>query len=59
MDPFTAATFDAEKLKEKERKKAEKLEPNWQPTIATFSGAHASSAVAKAMHGGKVVRRAV
>ena len=48
-NPFTAATFDAEKLKEKERKKAEKLEPNWQPTLATFSAAHASSAVAKAL----------
>ena len=60
-NPFTAATFDAEMLKEKarERKKAERLEPNWQPTLATFSEAHASSAVAKAMHGGQAVKRAV
>ena len=58
-NPFTAAKFDAEKLKEKERKKAEKLEPNWQPTLATFSAAHASSAVAKALHVGHAIKDAV
>ena len=58
-NPFTAATFDAEKLKEKERQKAEKLEPNWQPTLATFSAAHASSALAKAVHIRQAVKDAV
>ena len=58
-NPFTAAKFDAEKLKEKERKKAEKLEPNWQPTLATFSAAHASNAVAKALHVGHAIKDAV
>ena len=58
-NPFTAAKFDAEKLKEKERKKAEKLEPNWQPTLATFSAPHASSAVAKTLHNGHAVKDTV
>ena len=35
--PFTIATFDLEKMKEKERKKAEKIEPNWEPTMAAES----------------------
>ena len=57
-NPFTAATFDIEKKKEKERKKAEKIEPNWKPTMATFSAPHELSTAAMALQGGKVVRRA-
>jgi hypothetical protein len=39
---FTAVTFDEEKLKEKERKKAEKVTQtrNWKPTLATYSATH-------------------
>ena len=57
-NPFTAATFDIEKLKEKERKKAEKIEPNWKPTLATFSGPHKSSAVSMSILGGQPEQRA-
>ena len=54
-NPFTAGTFDVEKLKEKERKKAENIEPDWRPTLATvtFSGTHESSAVSIAILGGQ------
>ena len=44
-NPFTAATFDEEKLKEKERRKADKVAPNWKPTLAIYSETHRSSAV--------------
>jgi hypothetical protein len=44
-NPFTAATFEEEKLKEKQRKKAEKVAPHWKPTLATYSAPHQSSAV--------------
>ncbi len=44
-NPFTVATFDEEKLKEKERRKAVKVAPNWKPTLATYSAPHQSSAV--------------
>ena len=46
---FNAAMFDVEKKKEKKRKKAEKLEPNWKPTMATFSATHQFSAAAMAL----------
>ena len=52
-NPFNAATFNMEKKKEKERKKAEKLEPNWKPAMATFKATHQSSAAAMALLGGK------
>ncbi len=42
---FTAATFDEEKLKEKDSKKAEKVAPNREPTLATYSEPHQCSAV--------------
>ena len=58
VDPFTAATFDIEKLKEKESKKAEKLVPNWKPTLATFPGSHKSSAVSMSILGGQPEQRA-
>jgi hypothetical protein len=32
-------------LKEKERGKAEKVAPNWKPTLSTYSATHLSSAV--------------
>ncbi len=44
-NPFTAANFDEEKLKDKERKKTEKVAPNWKPTLATHSAPHQSSSV--------------
>ncbi len=57
-NPFTAATFDEEKLKEKERKKAEKLAPNWKPTLATKSASHKSSAASMVFEGKTAISRA-
>ena len=52
-NPFNAATFDIEKKKERDRKKAEKLEPNWKPAMASFSATHQFSAAAMALQGGR------
>ena len=45
-------------MKEKERKKADKIEHNWKPTLAAFSVTHELSAASMALQGGKMVRRA-
>ena len=52
-NPFNAATFDIEKKTQQERKKAEKLEPNCKPAMATFSATHQFSAAAMALQGSR------
>ncbi len=57
-DPFTAATFDQEKMKEEERKKAVKVASNWKPTLATYSTPHKLSATSMVFGQSSVPRAA-
>ncbi len=51
-------TFDEEKLKEKERNKAQELAPNRKPTLATNTASHKSSTVSMVFEGNTTVPRA-
>ncbi len=57
-NPFTAATFVVEKMKEYRHKKADKIEPNGRQTLALHTAPHKPSAAAMVFEGGNSVQRA-